>query len=106
MERLQSSYHLKTSFGTHEEAAFQPENLTSTGQALGRLFTLDLLLGNADRLPIQPLDANGPQRPRPSRNGLERLNGSPRSWRFLNGGAKWMTTVYQSSTCWCDARGE
>ncbi|CAJ1356470.1 unnamed protein product [Effrenium voratum] len=43
----------------HEEAAFQPENLTSTGQALGRLFTLDLLLGNADRLPIQSLGWRG-----------------------------------------------
>ena len=43
----------------HEEEAFQPQNLPFACKALGRLFTLDLLLGNADRLPIQSLGWRG-----------------------------------------------
>eukprot|EP00913_Durusdinium_trenchii_P024375 g22884.t1 len=42
-----------------EKEAFQPENLSSACHALGRLFTLDLLLGNADRLPLQSLSWRG-----------------------------------------------
>eukprot|EP00438_Fugacium_kawagutii_P001855 Skav217731 [mRNA] locus=scaffold3421:4355:10802:+ [translate_table: standard] len=42
-----------------EEEAFLPRNLPAACKALGRLFTLDLLLGNADRLPIQSLGWRG-----------------------------------------------
>ena len=38
-----------------EEQAFS--RLSDSCKALGRLFTLDLMLGNSDRLPVQPLAA-------------------------------------------------
>ena len=41
------------------EEAFQLPHLPAACRALGRLFALDLLLGNADRLPIQSLGWRG-----------------------------------------------
>mmetsp|Transcript_27287 Transcript_27287/g.49389 ORF Transcript_27287/g.49389 Transcript_27287/m.49389 type:complete len:521 (+) Transcript_27287:502-2064(+) len=42
-----------------EELAFQPENLAASCRDLGRLFALDLLLGNSDRLPVKSLNWRG-----------------------------------------------
>lgn len=40
-------------------AAFSPASLAATASALGRLFTLDMLLGNADRLRCRELSWRG-----------------------------------------------
>eukprot|EP00931_Biecheleriopsis_adriatica_P072731 TRINITY_DN47146_c0_g1_i1.p1 TRINITY_DN47146_c0_g1~~TRINITY_DN47146_c0_g1_i1.p1 ORF type:complete len:680 (+),score=196.20 TRINITY_DN47146_c0_g1_i1:106-2145(+) len=42
-----------------EEVAFQPERLADSCRALGRLFVLDLMLGNSDRLPLNSLNWRG-----------------------------------------------
>jgi len=43
----------------NEQAAWAPELLSPSAHALGRLFVLDLLLGNADRLPVKSVGWRG-----------------------------------------------
>lgn len=42
-----------------EADAFRPERLANSCRALGRLWVLDLLLGNSDRLPVKSLNWRG-----------------------------------------------
>lgn len=47
-------------FNMHEErGAWEPSRLNKSTHSLGRLFVLDLLLGNADRLPVKSLNWRG-----------------------------------------------
>lgn len=62
LQKKQSMLLLQFAPGSHlgkEHEAWSPENVTASSHALGRLLVLDLLLGNADRLPMRPLSWRG-----------------------------------------------